>query len=88
MRDGDRLTVFTRGTDGALRAQTAPGGDWSRAATTDLGGPTHGRILGQPAAYASSGGRIDVFVEARTTPPTGGCTPTDAGGAGRAWAGR
>ncbi|MGW3719306.1 glycoside hydrolase family 27 protein [Streptomyces sp. NPDC005133] len=62
VRDGDRLTVFTRGTDGALRAQTARGGDWSRAATTDLGGPTRGRILGQPAAYASSGGRIDVFV--------------------------
>ncbi|MET7307744.1 glycoside hydrolase family 27 protein [Streptomyces sp. NPDC005571] len=62
VRDGDRLTVFTRGTDGVLRAQTARGGDWSRAATTDLGGPTHGRILGQPAAYASSGGRIDVFV--------------------------
>lgn len=62
VRDGDRLTVFTRGTDGALRAQTARGGGWSKAATTDLGGPTHGRILGQPAAYASSGGRIDVFV--------------------------
>lgn len=62
VRDGDRLTVFTRGTDGALRAQTARGGDWSKAATTDLGGPTHGRILGQPAAYASPGGRIDVFV--------------------------
>ena len=30
--------------------------------TKDLGGPTQGRILGQPAAYASAGGRIDVFV--------------------------
>ncbi|MBU3870398.1 glycoside hydrolase family 27 protein, partial [Streptomyces sp. 4503] len=25
-------------------------------------GPAHGKILGQPAAYASAGGRIDVFV--------------------------
>ncbi|WP_377273491.1 glycoside hydrolase family 27 protein [Peterkaempfera sp. SMS 1(5)a] len=62
VRDGDTLTVFTRGTDGSLRAQTARGGDWSKAGTTDLGGPTGGRILGQPAAYASAGGRIDVFV--------------------------
>ncbi|MCX5096137.1 glycoside hydrolase family 27 protein [Streptomyces sp. NBC_00365] len=62
VRDGDTLTVFTRGTDGALREQTARGGDWSTSRTTDLGGPTDGRILGQPAAYASAGGRIDVFV--------------------------
>ncbi|GED89795.1 glycoside hydrolase family 27 protein [Streptomyces sp. 6-11-2] len=62
VRDGDTLTVFTRGGDGALRAQTARGGDWSKARTTELGGPTRGRILGQPAAYASAGGRIDVFV--------------------------
>ncbi len=61
-REGDTLTAFTRGTDGSLRAQTALGGDWSKARTTELGGPTHGRILGQPAAYASAGGRIDVFV--------------------------
>ncbi|MCT9108810.1 glycoside hydrolase family 27 protein [Streptomyces mirabilis] len=62
VRDGDTLTVFTRGTDGALRAQSARGGDWATSRTTDLGGPTRGRILGQPAAYASAGGRIDVFV--------------------------
>ncbi|MFE5012015.1 glycoside hydrolase family 27 protein [Streptomyces sp. NPDC056696] len=62
VRDGADLTAFTRGTDGSLRAQTARGGDWSKARTTELGGPTHGRILGQPAAYASGGGRIDVFV--------------------------
>lgn len=62
VRDGDDLTVFTRGTDGSLRARTARGGDWSTARTTELGGPTQGRILGQPAAYASAGGRIDVFV--------------------------
>ncbi|MFJ5898592.1 glycoside hydrolase family 27 protein [Streptomyces sp. NPDC093064] len=59
---GDTLTAFTRGTDGTLRTQTARGGDWSKAGTTELGGPTQGRILGQPAAYASAGGRIDVFV--------------------------
>ncbi|MFD7873407.1 glycoside hydrolase family 27 protein [Streptomyces sp. NPDC059766] len=62
VRDGDAMTVFTRGTDGSLRAQTARGGDWSKARSSDLGGPVHGRILGQPAAYASAGGRIDVFV--------------------------
>ncbi|MEW2464109.1 glycoside hydrolase family 27 protein [Streptomyces sp. NPDC046994] len=62
VRDGDTLTAFTRGTDGSLRARTARDGDWSKARTTELGGPTHGRFLGQPAAYASSGGRIDVFV--------------------------
>ncbi|MFB7574467.1 glycoside hydrolase family 27 protein [Streptomyces sp. NPDC056165] len=62
VRGGDTLTVFTRGTDGTLRTQTARGGDWSKAGTTELGGPTQGRILGQPAAYASAGGRIDVFV--------------------------
>ncbi|MFE1958392.1 glycoside hydrolase family 27 protein [Streptomyces sp. NPDC059479] len=59
------LTAFTRGTDGSLRQQTGRDGDWS-ARTTALGGPTHGRILGQPAAYASGlpggGSRIDVFV--------------------------
>ncbi|MFD5631191.1 glycoside hydrolase family 27 protein [Streptomyces sp. NPDC127072] len=62
VRDGDSLTAFTRGTDGALRARTARDGDWSDSRTTDLGGPTHGRVLGQPAAHASAGGRIDVFV--------------------------
>ncbi|MFD3521527.1 glycoside hydrolase family 27 protein [Streptomyces sp. NPDC058653] len=63
VRDGDRLTAFTRGADGSLRQQSGRDGDWS-ARTTDLGGPTHGRILGQPAAYASADepGRVDVFV--------------------------
>ena len=61
VRDGDRLTAFTRGADGSLRQQTGSDGSWS-SRTTDLGGPTHGRMLGQPAAYASAGGRIDVFV--------------------------
>lgn len=62
VRDGSQLTAFYRGSDGSLQEQ--PGttaGTWS-AATTDLGGPTGGQILGQPAAYGSPGGRIDVFV--------------------------
>ncbi|MFE9005619.1 glycoside hydrolase family 27 protein [Streptomyces sp. NPDC007875] len=53
--DGDALTTFFRGPGGSL-VQQADG------RTRDLGGPAHGRILGQPAAYASAGGRIDVFV--------------------------
>ncbi|MGY6019188.1 glycoside hydrolase family 27 protein [Streptomyces spinosirectus] len=56
VRDGSsEPTTFFRGPDGALAART---GDRQR----DLGGPTHGEILGQPAAYASAGGRVDVFV--------------------------
>ncbi|TFI23854.1 glycoside hydrolase family 27 protein [Streptomyces sp. 4R-3d] len=63
VRDGDRLTAFTRGADGSLRQQSGRDGHWS-SRTTDLGGPTGGRILGQPAAYTSAAepGRIDVFV--------------------------
>ncbi|MEW2521337.1 glycoside hydrolase family 27 protein [Actinacidiphila alni] len=61
VRDGAALTAFTRGAHGELRAQTGHDGHWS-ARTTDLGGPTHGRFLGDPAAYAGPGGRIDVFV--------------------------
>ncbi|MEV6010564.1 glycoside hydrolase family 27 protein [Streptomyces sp. NPDC051976] len=59
--DGATMTAFTRGEGGELRARTATGGAWS-SHTTDLGGPTHGAFLGQPAAYGSAGGRIDVFV--------------------------
>ncbi|MFE7570133.1 glycoside hydrolase family 27 protein [Streptomyces sp. NPDC057539] len=61
VRDGDLLTAFTRGGDGSLRQQTGRDGHWSSAATR-LGGPTDGRIVGQPAAYSTSPGRIDVFV--------------------------
>ncbi|MFD4113041.1 glycoside hydrolase family 27 protein [Streptomyces niveus] len=63
VRDGDRLTAFTRGADGSLRQQSGRDGHWS-SRTTDLGGPTGGRILGQPAAYTSAAepGRVDVFV--------------------------
>jgi alpha-galactosidase len=60
VRDGDTLTTFYRGAGGTLVQHTA---DRSRPARTrDLAGPVGGRILGQPAAYASAGGRIDVFV--------------------------
>jgi alpha-galactosidase len=55
VRDGSGLTTFFRGPHGSLVARDDHG-------RRDLGGPTHGRILGQPAAYASAGGRIDVFV--------------------------
>ncbi|MEV6130350.1 glycoside hydrolase family 27 protein [Streptomyces violaceusniger] len=55
VRDGEALTTFFRGPGGSL-VQQADG------RTRDLGGPAHGKILGQPAAYASAGGRIDVFV--------------------------
>ncbi|AEM81975.1 glycoside hydrolase clan GH-D [Streptomyces violaceusniger Tu 4113] len=55
VRDGDALTTFFRGPGGSLVQQ-------SDGRTRDLGGPAHGKILGQPAAYASAGGRIDVFV--------------------------
>ncbi|WUT25506.1 glycoside hydrolase family 27 protein [Streptomyces sp. NBC_00696] len=55
VRDGDTLTTFLRGPHGSLVQQTG-------GRTRDLGGPTKGEILGQPAAYASAGGRIDVFV--------------------------
>ncbi|MEV8345125.1 glycoside hydrolase family 27 protein [Streptomyces niveus] len=63
VRVGDRLTAFTRGADGSLRQQSGRDGHWS-SRTTDLGGPTGGRILGQPAAYTSAAepGRVDVFV--------------------------
>ncbi|MCI3278436.1 alpha-galactosidase [Streptomyces cylindrosporus] len=49
-------SVFFRGPHGSLVEKDAAG------KAKDLGGPVRGRILGQPAAYASTGGRIDVFV--------------------------
>ena len=55
VRDGDSLTTFLRGPHGSL-VQRVDG------RTRDLGGPAKGGILGQPAAYASAGGRVDVFV--------------------------
>ncbi|MFE7171443.1 glycoside hydrolase family 27 protein [Streptomyces sp. NPDC057616] len=56
VRDGSGPTTFFRGPGGSLVQRTDAG------RTRDLSGPTHGKILGQPAAYASAGGRVDVFV--------------------------
>jgi alpha-galactosidase len=61
VRDGDTLTAFTQSAGGSLRARTSSDGQWG-GPVTDLGGPTEGRFKGQPAAYGSAGGRIDVFV--------------------------
>ncbi|MFK4868425.1 glycoside hydrolase family 27 protein [Streptomyces sp. CSMPJR101] len=58
VRAGDTLTTFFRGPHGSLKQVTGDG----TGRTKDLGGPTGGRFLGQPAAYASAGGRIDLFV--------------------------
>ncbi|MER5939460.1 glycoside hydrolase family 27 protein [Streptomyces sp. NPDC001928] len=62
VRDGDSLSTFFRGQRGNLVQHTAASEGDGTPRTRDLGGPAGGRILGQPAAYASSGGRIDVFV--------------------------
>ncbi|WP_328847320.1 glycoside hydrolase family 27 protein [Streptomyces sp. NBC_00258] len=62
VREGDTLTTFLRGPHGSLVQHTTSADGNGRARPRDLGGPTKGRILGQPAAYASAGGRIDVFV--------------------------
>ncbi|MEW2157208.1 glycoside hydrolase family 27 protein [Streptomyces sp. NPDC007189] len=59
VRTGSALSTFVRGPRGTLLQQTSEGkGNRVR----DLGGPVRAGILGQPAAYASAGGRIDVFV--------------------------
>ncbi|MFJ6070366.1 glycoside hydrolase family 27 protein [Streptomyces sp. NPDC093065] len=52
-------TTFARGPGGTLTVRTEGKG---RPAVRSLGGPVRGGILGQPAAYASADGRIDVFV--------------------------
>jgi alpha-galactosidase len=46
-------SVFARGADGSVQVKTLTGGNWTRL---------DGCILGQPAAYGSAGGRIDLFV--------------------------
>jgi alpha-galactosidase len=57
--DDDNAAVFARDTDGVLRQKSMVDGRWG--GWTSLGGPARGKILGQPAAFASSG-RIDLFV--------------------------
>jgi alpha-galactosidase len=55
--DNTDALAFTRGQNGALQEQTLTGNTWP-GSWTDLGG----QILGQPVAYGSEGGRVDVFV--------------------------
>jgi alpha-galactosidase len=57
--DDGNAVVFARDTTGVLRQRSMVDGHWGR--WTGLGGPTHGKVLGQPAAFASPG-RIDLFV--------------------------
>ncbi|MFF4960344.1 glycoside hydrolase family 27 protein [Streptomyces sp. NPDC001222] len=60
VRSGETLTTFLRGPHGSLVEHRAAANGAPRV--RDLGGPVRGGILGQPGAYASAGGRIDVFV--------------------------
>ncbi|MFF4754646.1 glycoside hydrolase family 27 protein [Streptomyces sp. NPDC002514] len=62
VRGGDTLSTFLRGPHGTLQEHTAAADSTARPAVRDLGGPAAGGILGQPAAYASPGSRVDVFV--------------------------
>jgi alpha-galactosidase len=59
--DDTHALALTRAANGALAEQTLAGSTWP-STWTNLGGPTDGQILGQPAAYGSTGGRVDVFV--------------------------
>lgn len=59
--DDTDAAAFTRGANGSLTEQTLGADGWS-GRWSDLGGPVPGGIVGQPAAYAAPGGRIDVFV--------------------------
>jgi alpha-galactosidase len=59
--DDTHASAFVRGANGSLQQQTLDGTTWSQR-WNDLGGPTHGKILGQPSAFASADGRLDVFV--------------------------
>jgi alpha-galactosidase len=60
--DDTHAAAFTRTANGSLAENTLHGPTWSTR-WTDLGGPTGGRIVGQPAAYGGTGGVIDVFVQ-------------------------
>ncbi len=58
--DDQNAAVFARDTSGRLQQRSMVGGEWRGWVT--LGGPKNGQILGQPSAFASAGGRIDLFV--------------------------
>ncbi|RKR92341.1 alpha-galactosidase [Micromonospora pisi] len=60
--DDTHASAFVRGGDGALWQNVRDGATTWGTTWTSLGGPVDGQILGQPAAYGSAGGRIDVFV--------------------------
>ncbi|MCI2420613.1 glycoside hydrolase family 27 protein [Saccharopolyspora sp. K220] len=59
--DDTHAMVFARDKNGALQQRTLSGATWSEN-WQHLGGPTSGRMLGQPAAFASADGRVDLFV--------------------------
>jgi alpha-galactosidase len=59
--DDNNAVTFVRGASGEILVNTRTGENWSPR-WTRLDGPTHRGILGQPAAYGSADGRIDLFV--------------------------
>jgi len=59
--DDTNALSFIRGASGDLQVSKKSGATWS-GKWTSLGGPRGARILGQPAAYGSANGRVDVFV--------------------------
>lgn len=58
--DDQNAAVFARDGEGRLQQRSMVAGEWRGWVT--LGGPKNGRILGQPSAFASPNGRIDLFV--------------------------
>lgn len=79
--DDTHASAFVRGADGALWLDTLAGSTWPTT-WTSLGGPTSGQTLGQPAAYGSSGGRLDVFVRGTDN---GAYRRTFSGGSWGSW---
>ncbi|MBP2472439.1 alpha-galactosidase [Crossiella equi] len=57
----NHAVAFQRDEHGVLEQQVRTGDTWSKR-WTPLGGPTGGRILGQPSVHTSAGNRIDLFV--------------------------
>lgn len=58
--DDQNAAVFARDESGALRQQSMVDGSWTHQ-WDRLDGPVGDGILGQPAAFAGAGGRIDLF---------------------------
>ncbi|MET0134388.1 MAG: hypothetical protein ABW215_12440 [Kibdelosporangium sp.] len=59
--DDNHAVTFVRGANGEVLLNTRTGENWAQR-WTRLDGPTGRGILGQPAAYGSPDGRIDLFV--------------------------